>query len=137
MTSPSPACTPESHTMPGGGRALHPIPEVSLSCPALLLSGNEHGADSLSLLVRSPIGKGESALQPQKSRREGDKVLCIPILEARKVPEGRSQVRDPRPVSEPLLLFTWPDVAEGPLGKPFGARSWVPPFHHCPEDPVP
>lgn len=82
-----------------------------------------HGADSLPLLERSPTGKGECALQPQKSWREGDKVLYIPILEARKVPEGRSQVRDPRPVSEPLLLFTWPDMAEGPLAKPFGAKS--------------
>lgn len=67
---------------------LHPIPEVSLSWPVLLLSGNGHGADALSPLAKSPTGESEHecARQLRKSRGEGGKVLFIPPSEAQKSP---------------------------------------------------
>ena len=72
------------------------------------------------------VSEGRMGSAAAKSLGKRGKVLRIPIPEAWESPRGQVEARDPRPVSRPLLLFTWLGLAGGPLGKPHGAGPWVP-----------
>lgn len=97
-------------------RGLHPFPEVSLSWPALILSGSEHGADAPSLLARSP--KGEWALQPQRAWGNGVRFSASPFQRPGKVPEGRSKLETPDLSAGPFFCspgWAWLEAHSGSL----------------------